>query len=67
MCVLCVSMSSDVLWFVCLYNCLHVCDCCLMCGCFVCGVFCDAVGVCCCATVLCWHVFTRVCFCACCA
>ena len=44
----------SVLLFVC------VCGCCLMCGCFVCGVLCDAVGVCCCVRVSC---LSWLCYC----
>ena len=38
-----------------------LCGWCLMCVRFVCGVWCDVVGVCCCAFVLCWFAVVFLC------
>ena len=52
-----------------LYSCVPlslfvlVCDCCLMCASFVCGLLCDGVGVCCCGCVLWFLVFVSVLVC----
>ena len=57
MCDLFVNVSNGVVWFVCHYSCLYLCGRCLMCVCFVCGVLCDVVGVCCCAFLWCVCLF----------
>ena len=58
-CDLFVSVLSGVVWLVCLYNC--VCGCRLMRVCFVCGLLCDVVSVCCYDLVVCLLVlFLRV-------
>ena len=66
-CFICLGASvlGGVVWFACLYYCLRLCGCCLMCVWFVCGLLCDVVGVCCCAVMFVFVVLRVLVCCLC--